>query len=72
MSVSHSKKRKATEQFQGHSSDEATVEQLPTISEDDRRELRQELYDYVKDTLGESEGRASYLADTYSLVSRSD
>ncbi len=50
----------------------SSPEHLPTISEDDRKELRQDLFDFVKNQLGASESRANYLADTYSLISKSD
>ena len=46
-------------------------EELPTISEDDRRKIRNKLYNFAKKKLGTSDSRASYLADTYSLVSKS-
>jgi len=72
MSKSGTRKRRnstrpATERVSG-----AAPEQLPTISEKDREEVRQELYEFVTKKLGVPEPRASYLADTYSLVSTHD
>lgn len=72
MAHSHSKSLIKPKPLPGARSRTAIPARLPTISEDDRKELRRELYDFVKNELGEPEDRASYFADTYSLVSRSE